>query len=243
MILQLAPEESSGMSRRTIPPEIIRTQEFQWKLQQGLTEIEHLQGGSWWQQMEDVAHSISAEWKGKSKQWHNSLWKMEEALKLSTTRKLTGAAKKPRAEHGEGYSDPNKGYQQLHLIITKRRAQQRRQHLVTRLKEAMAGKSSQDEDRGVAQKNKKKQRQEQIVRLLQQMSTRKQTVVIKLQNGISVSGVDNVGAAMGQFWDSVMQSPGKTATECEQFIQSIRPPGSWKSAMARLWKMPSYDLV
>jgi len=43
-MLQVALEESSGMSRRTIPPEIVRQPEFLRRMKQELDAIEHLTG-------------------------------------------------------------------------------------------------------------------------------------------------------------------------------------------------------
>mmetsp|Transcript_87933 Transcript_87933/g.152948 ORF Transcript_87933/g.152948 Transcript_87933/m.152948 type:complete len:266 (-) Transcript_87933:521-1318(-) len=217
--------------------------EFQSQMQQELIAMEHLQGEDWWQRMEEVAHSISAELKGRANNWNGGIWKMEEALKKSSIRKLTGAAKKILAEHGEAYTEASGGYQRLHAIIVKNRAEQRRCQLIARVKEVMA-ETMETEDESTAElTDKRGRRKKQVVKLLQQMMSRKQTTVVKLQDGTIISGVDKVGVAMGNYWRSIMVSPAKTAHECEQFIQSLTPPRMWKEAMQKLWKIPSYDIV
>ena len=93
------------MSRRTIPVEIIKMEEFQKMMQKELDKIESLQGDKWWKRVEELAHSISAEMKNKQKEWTNSMWQLEEALSGSSVRRLTGAAKKVLAEVGISYED------------------------------------------------------------------------------------------------------------------------------------------
>ena len=96
------PEEETGMSRRTIPEEIIRMEELQKTMQKELEKIEKMQGDKWWKKAEELAHSISVEMKSKQKEWTNSTWQVEEALSNSSVRRLTGAAKKVLAEEGLG---------------------------------------------------------------------------------------------------------------------------------------------
>ena len=124
------------MSRRTIPVEIIRMEEFQKTTQQELNKIESLRGDKWWKKVEELAHSISAEMKNKQKEWTSSIWQVEEALSGSSVRKLTGAAKKVLAEDGIPYEDTRQAYQQLHVVV-KQRKQRRKQQLLNRVKEAM----------------------------------------------------------------------------------------------------------
>ena len=52
VVVQLMPEEEAGISRRTIPVEIIKTKEFQLKMQKELDRMSGLQGDAWWARME-----------------------------------------------------------------------------------------------------------------------------------------------------------------------------------------------
>ena len=88
VVVQLMPEEEAGISRRTIPVEIIKTKEFQLEMQKELDRMSGLQGDAWWARMEEVAHSISAEVKAGQKDWTNSMWQLEEALSASSIRRL-----------------------------------------------------------------------------------------------------------------------------------------------------------
>ena len=72
--------------------------------------------------MEEVAHAVSAEVKVKQKDWTNSMWQLEEALRASSIRRLTGAAKKVLAEEGISYNDTREAYQRLSKVVSKRRA-------------------------------------------------------------------------------------------------------------------------
>ena len=137
VVLQLNPEEDTGMSRRTIAVEIIRMEEFQKAMQQELVRIEALQGDKWWEQVEELAHMIGAEVKGKRKDWTNSMWQVEEALSNSSIRRLTGAAKKVLAEEGIAYEDTKQAYRPLCKVVSKRRKSRRKQQLIGRVKEAM----------------------------------------------------------------------------------------------------------
>ena len=117
----MMPEEEAGISRRTIPVEIIKTKEFQLEMQKELDRMSGLQGDAWWARMEEVAHSISAEVKAGQKDWTNSMWQLEEALSASSIRRLTGAAKKVLAEEGIPYNNTKEAYQRLSKVVSKRR--------------------------------------------------------------------------------------------------------------------------
>ena len=106
----MVPEEEAGISRRTIPVEIIKTKEFQQEMQKEFERMSGLQGDAWWAKMEEVAHAVCAEVKAKQKDWTNSMWQLEEALRASSIRRLTGAAKKVLAEEGISYNDTKEAY-------------------------------------------------------------------------------------------------------------------------------------
>ena len=133
VVVQLRPEEEAGISKRTIPVEIIKTKE----LQKELKRIEGLQGDAWWAKVEEVAHSISVEVKAGQKDLTKSMWQLEEALSNSNIKRLTGAAKKVLAEEGVPYNHPKEAYQKLCKVVSKRRKSKRRQQLLDRVKEAM----------------------------------------------------------------------------------------------------------
>ena len=76
VVLQLVPEEEAGISRRTIPVEIIKTKEFQHEMQREFERMSGLQGDAWWAKMEEVAHAVCAEVKAKQKDWTNSMWQL-----------------------------------------------------------------------------------------------------------------------------------------------------------------------
>ena len=67
--------------------------------------------------------------------------------------------------------------------------------------------------------------------------------MVKTEEGEVALRVSKVGQAMGRFWQKTMTSPGKTAQECEQFIEQQRPPKVWKEAMEKLWLRPSEEVV
>ena len=182
--------------------EIIKTKEFQQEMQKELERMSGLQGDAWWAKMEEVAHSISAEVKAKQKDWTNSMWQLEEALRASSIRRLTGAAKKVLAEEGISYNDTKEAYKRLSKVVSKRRKCKRRQQLLDRVKEAMKEKALEDEGEGAGDKQRednRKKREGQVNRLLQQMIQRKQTAVVQLGDGRKVSGVQQVGKELGEY--------------------------------------------
>ena len=75
------------------------------------------------------------------------------------------------------------------------------------------------------------------------MIQRKQTVVVQLEDGRKVAGVQKVGEELGKFWYSVMTSPDMTVPECEDFIRGMDPPKMWTEALLTLWKRPLEDIV
>ena len=169
VVLQLQPEEDTGMSRRTIPVEIIKMGEFQRMMQKELNKIEVWQGDKWWKKVEELAHSISAEMKNKQKEWTGSMWQMEEALSGASIRRLTGAAKKVLAEEGVSYDDTRHAYQQLHKVVNRQRKQRRRQQLLDRVKEAIKEERDRAQEGTNSRGGVKKRRGAHINKLLQQM--------------------------------------------------------------------------
>ena len=246
VVMQLLPEEEAGVSRRTIPVEIIKTKEFQLEMQKELDRMSGLQGDAWWARMEEVAHSISAEVKAGQKDWTNSMWQLEEALSASSIRRLTGAAKKVLAEEGVPYNNTKEAYQRLSKVVSKRRKGKRRQQLLDRVKEAMKEEAQEEEGETVGEpqkEDKRKKRGLQVNRLLQQIIQRKQTAVVQLGDGRKVSGVQQVGKELGKYWDGIMQSLEVTVQECEAFIHGLEPPRTWMEALPQLWKKPSEEMV
>ena len=101
---------------------------------------------------------------------------LEEALRASSIRRLTGAAKKVLAEEGISYNDTKEAYQRLSKVVSKRRKGKRRQQLLDRVKEAMKEKAPEDEGEGAGDKqreDKRNKREGQVNRLLQQIIQRK----------------------------------------------------------------------
>ena len=75
------------------------------------------------------------------------------------------------------------------------------------------------------------------------MIQRKQTAVVQLGDGRKVSGVQQVGKELGEYWEGIMQSPDITVQECEAFIHGLDPPRTWTEALPQLWKRPSEEVV
>ena len=108
----------------------------------------------------------------------------------------------------------------------------------------MREKALEDEGAGDNQReDKRKKREGQVNRLLQQMIQRKQTAVVQLGDGRKVSGVQQVGKELGKYWEGIMQPPDITVQECEAFIHGLEPPRTWTEALPQLWKRPSEEVV
>ena len=115
VITQLKPEEdSTGAGRRTIQPDIIRSDQFRTEMQDVFAEHAHLQGESWWQQVIEGAHAVARDIKRTQENWNTGIRGMEEALKDCSIFRLSGRAKE---EEWIEARSAGEAYQQLsHLM-------------------------------------------------------------------------------------------------------------------------------
>ena len=124
--------------------------------------------------MEERAHRLSAPIKGQGKKC-KTLWKMEEALRSSSTAKLSGPAKKLLAIAGIRYEVSKEAYHPLLCTVEIKHKEQRRDALLERVRqEVKAIDEAERLERLQGTRVGTLQRARQAGELQQQMVSRKQ---------------------------------------------------------------------
>lgn len=116
---------------------MVRTLDFQEKMQEMLDRYKYLKGEAWWKKVMRKAHEINKEVGQKESRWNKGILAMETALSESTWGQLRNAAEEILTEAGQTVEPMGEAYGKLVAMLERERRKKQRRELVDMTKKEL----------------------------------------------------------------------------------------------------------